>query len=416
MAKQILIVDDDFEYNALLRDVFEQAGYHVLTALNVKAAIETLNSNQIDLLVTDFRMPELSGVELIKMISQNYPDLPAVMVSGYLENSVIRDLIREGVDGVFMKPLNIFSLLKKADELISKSERMKENEGNDDQADDGFEVSLPFQFRAFPCRDKTAKAFALRVFDLRDFARNLLLIGSAGAPFELIGEDLVAVSSHKDCAVILESAQCCYGDLLKLYLEHAGAGFERITFILLDPLVLDEEGRNAIYALADGDEPFDQIEIKRRFVFCLEGDLDDYYDSGKIDEDFYIFLGAAELKIPGLGEIPEDIPLLADRILSERNAGKKMDTPSHVLLNRHPWERHLVQFRDVVLRAAKISKKSIVRADDVRAVLENKDDGGADETSGNQNAMYQYLRERRDDYLKAVTRFEVLNQNMNSIG
>src|SRR5690606_8123584 len=118
---KILIVDDDKEFNALLTDVFQQADYVVETCDSVERAEAKAADQTFDLVVTDYRMPGRSGLELVDTLRAKAPDMPIIMVSGFLENNVIRDLISRGVGGIFMKPLNIFSLLKKTTELIQKS-------------------------------------------------------------------------------------------------------------------------------------------------------------------------------------------------------------------------------------------------------------------------------------------------------
>src|SRR5690554_2503991 len=118
MAKKILILDDDDDFNVLLTDVFSQADYDVTSLEDPRKALELIGKKEFDLIVTDHHMPGLSGAEFVRQVKADKPEVPIIMVSGYLDNDTIRGLIREGVVGIFLKPLNIFSLLKKTAEIL----------------------------------------------------------------------------------------------------------------------------------------------------------------------------------------------------------------------------------------------------------------------------------------------------------
>ena len=118
MSKKILILDDDVDFNTLLTDVFNQAEYEVISAHDPQEALNLIQEEPVDVIVTDQRMPNLSGVEFFREIRSIHGNLPIIMVSGYLDSDTMRDLINNGVSGIFLKPLNIFSLLKRTSELL----------------------------------------------------------------------------------------------------------------------------------------------------------------------------------------------------------------------------------------------------------------------------------------------------------
>ncbi|MCD8481783.1 MAG: response regulator [Verrucomicrobia bacterium] len=115
MSYRILIVDDDREFNTLLADVYKQARYQVVSASSAKQGLELFSMQSFDLVVTDHLMPDKNGLEFAREIYQMRRDVPVIVVSGYLDSRTIRELIREGVNGVFIKPLNIFFLVEAID-------------------------------------------------------------------------------------------------------------------------------------------------------------------------------------------------------------------------------------------------------------------------------------------------------------
>ena len=160
-------------------------------------AVEVFANTDYDLVVTDHKMPEMSGAEFMGEIKKLKPEVPVIMVSGYLENDTIRALIGGGVGGVFLKPLNIFSLLERTAELIEEARRCKQADqpGKVSEAGELLEVAnagaeIEFVFRSFPCKSQASIAFAERLYSLRNFKSTLSLIGEAGTQFRLICEDI----------------------------------------------------------------------------------------------------------------------------------------------------------------------------------------------------------------------------------
>lgn len=118
MASKILIVDDDDDFRGLLTDVFTQAGYEVTAVNNANTALETFAKGSFDAVVTDHNMPEMTGEDLIKNIRDNEPDIPIILVSGYLNQDLIQNLKNVNTE-IFHKPLNVISLLRKTEEKLS---------------------------------------------------------------------------------------------------------------------------------------------------------------------------------------------------------------------------------------------------------------------------------------------------------
>lgn len=394
MPNKILIVDDDKEFNALLTDVFQQASYHVETCESVEQAQERLAGMAYDLVVTDYRMPGRSGLDLVDSILRDAPRTPIIMVSGYLENNVIRDLIGRGVNGIFMKPLNIFSLLKKATELINRQEKLKES-----AVEKVSGSNLPFPFQTFPCRAPVAQDFARKLFELREFSKNLLLIGNPGVDLRSLGVDLAGMAIRRDVPVFLPPDRVSREALFDELEGAIEKGAEQITFVFASPETLGPEQCALIYQLARQKGPFVALTLPKRFVFFLKNDLNHYYDSGQIDEEFYIFLGSSELKVPELDQIAEDIPEMADAMLAAVAPGKRFEAAARAVLARRSWPGHMAQLRQTVESAANWSGGSVVKADDVKVVL----DGMPETEPGAESArLAEHLRARKRAYEEAL--------------
>lgn len=90
----VLLVDDEFDLLACLRDVLEDEGYQVVTAQNGREALTQLDAHQVDLVVTDLMMPVMSGVDLLRHLRADprRPDLPTLVVSAGLNRRIVEQL------------------------------------------------------------------------------------------------------------------------------------------------------------------------------------------------------------------------------------------------------------------------------------------------------------------------------------
>lgn len=402
MAHRILIVDDDEEFNVLLTDVFAQAEYDIETCTNAGSALARLDQGGIDLLVTDFRMPGPNGLHLIKQVRDSDPDLPIIMVSGFLENGMIRDLIRYGVGGIFMKPLNIFSLLKKTEELIERENAREAQQLGTPSF--GYGANVGFTFRAFPCRDPNSREFAKRLYELRDFAKNILLIAEKGTDLQTICEDLVATSERCPKVVFFAPEEFERASAMAAL---AGEGIDcalGFTFVFERAERLTLEQRSLIFEIAHYERSFANDTRPRRFIFCLDRDLDDYYDEGLIDEEFYLFLGTTELKVPSLRDIPEDLPIIADTILNRECAGKELEGAARAFLPRHDWTGNIIGFAEKLCLAARLSSTSSVTVSDLHQAIEGPVEDPLASGDDENSPLEAFLRQRRDDYVTAFQR------------
>ncbi|HQU08858.1 MAG TPA: response regulator, partial [Opitutales bacterium] len=119
-TQTILLVDDDPQFNQLLADIFADTTYELVTANDPKKALELLKSTQIQLVITDYKMPGLNGIAFMEAARTIRPQLIFIMISAFLDTATARELINAGIGGVFTKPLNVFALLKCAVSLLEE--------------------------------------------------------------------------------------------------------------------------------------------------------------------------------------------------------------------------------------------------------------------------------------------------------
>lgn len=117
MTKKILVVDDEHGIRMLLKEMFLDQGYHVLTAETGVKGLEYIETNQIDLLIIDYRLPVMDGMEVLAHLKKNNHHIPVIMISGLFENRE-QTMSEPLVKAVFAKPFNIAELLEQVMSIL----------------------------------------------------------------------------------------------------------------------------------------------------------------------------------------------------------------------------------------------------------------------------------------------------------
>lgn len=349
MNKSILIVDDDQDFSDLLKGIFQQAGYEVHTAFSAEQGFETLEKANVSLIVSDHRLPGgITGTEFLNQLRKRGVNLPVIFVSGFLNDEAIRELIRDGVEGIFIKPLNIFSLLKKASDILAAKEKENGGDGDSDKDESGKGARHIGRIMG---ESTSGKDFIKKARKASGFRRNLLLIGPKGTMFEDIARDIVGLAEDKQRCEVLGPGSVT-ADRLSALLEGELAE-SPVTLVVNEAENMSEEEVEAILNFGDekggSDSPL-------RMIFCLSRSVEDLYEDEVIDDELYLFLGANELNVPPLAKMPEDLLEIAKVEIQEQSKEAVFDTKLRTLLLSHQWEENFVELRSVVIRAVSLAQ------------------------------------------------------------
>jgi DNA-binding NtrC family response regulator len=409
MPYSVLILDDDADFNCLLTDIFEQAGYIVTSLTDPIEAVDAFRETDYDLVVTDHRMPNMAGAEFLKVIKKIKPEVPVIMVSGYLENDTIRELISGGVGGVFLKPLNIFSLLERTAELIDEAKKV-ENAPESDAGDIGDAsgvdagVQLGFVFRSFPCKSGASASFAKRLYSLRNFKSSLSLIGEPGMHYRSICEDIRGFYENEaEHFVYLSKGSFDQEQALSLIKVAKQEGAERVTCVLLELEGMDESQKKLATSLAKHQGEFEELGVALRTVFCVCGDLDALFDEGLIDENLYILMGTAEVLVPPLRDCDIDVGVMAQQLVVEVAREKSLaavprfERSARDLFRQHKWTRNYQELRATVRKILEDHPGDIITHAAVKSALK------FNEHVSLRTRVESHLSSQKIDYLRAAT-------------
>lgn len=384
MQYTILIVDDEKNIRDGLAEAFAMEGYQAITAGDGQEAINILNEKYIDLVITDLKMPKVSGMELLQHIRQHWQNIPVIIITAHGDIAEAVSAMQYGALEFITKPLDLEHLLKLTKnaleyrELSIKNQELRE------------EVLAQQRISSI-----IGKSLAMRkIFDLiRKVAptkASVLITGESGVGKELIADAIHNLSPRRDKPLIKVHCAALAESLLESELfGHEKGAFtgaqarKRGRFELADTgsLFLDEIGeinqnvqikilrvlQERKFERVGGEST---IEVDVRFIAATNRDLKAEIAEGKFREDLYYRLNVVNIHVPPLRERREDIPLLAATFLHEfsRENGKQVegfDPRSRQALYAYDWPGNVRELRNCIESAVVMSSGKFVTIDDL---------------------------------------------------
>ena len=417
----VLIVDDEEPTRRILK-LNLQDRYQVLLARNGEEALQQLSQTPVDVLVTDMRMPGLSGLDLLKQVHERWPDLPVIVVTAYgtIENAV--EAMRQGAYDYLQKPIKIAELEVLLEKTLRYRRTLDEN------------VKLRAELRRVRgienilTADPKMQALLSQLQRVAPTKATVLIEGESGTGKELFARALHALSDRADGPFVDVNCGAIPHELLEseLFGHEKGAFTGAVStrkgkFELADggTLFLDEIGElekelqvkllRAIeeerFTRVGGTEP---ISVDIRLVAATNRDLQAEVRAGHFRQDLYYRLNVVRFRIPPLRERLEDIPLLVRHFLKKHEATahhhvEEVDPEVLEILARHPWPGNVRELENAILRAMLLDRDGRLTVEDLPEEIRE----GVDTTSvGSLLTKDDLQRERERQWQKLSERLE----------
>lgn len=384
MKFNVLVVDDEKNIRTGLGKALELDGHNVILAGDGKEAMQVVEQEEVDLIIADLKMPELSGEELLRRVVQAYPTLPVIILTGHgtIENAVAA--MRDGAYDFLTKPVNLDRLSLLVKRALSTRELVLQHRALQEELD---------QKRQFANIVGTS-AEMRRVFDVvRQVAptkASVLITGESGVGKELIADALQHLSNRREkpfikvhCAALSESLleSELFGHEKGAFTGAVARKRGRFELSHTGTIFLDEIGeidqsvqikilrvlQEKTFERVGGEET---LEVDVRIISATNRDLKDAIESGRFREDLYYRLNVVNIHIPPLRERKEDIPLLASAFVKE--FGQENDKPvegidakARAMLYNYSWPGNVRELRNCMESAVVMSKDPIIGAEDL---------------------------------------------------
>ncbi|KAF0093093.1 MAG: putative Fis family two component sigma-54 specific transcriptional regulator [Puniceicoccaceae bacterium 5H] len=392
-AASILVIDDDLDFRGLMVDVFSQAGYETAAAASVDEARQILSNERFSLIVTDLRMPEKNGLELVHWLRREGRAVPIIVISGFLDSDGIRNLIRQGVAGVFTKPINLFSLLQKATELIQQS-------GNRGAAlEEESDAALSASVRAVQGESQAAKAWQTLLQNTASFTGCLTLRAEAGIPVYEVCQDLVRLNPEEDRLVYVSPATLDDEALGQLLADNDIGPEGCLTLAVEQADALQDWQQDLLVMAARGEGSLGAVEAQLRLVAAVSQPLETLRAEGLLEPRLLKLLSQREIIAPTLRELAEDIPVFAQRIWTRLRPKGRIDVSTHAFLKRQSWPGNMRQLHKVLQVAATIGSEPVLGLETLREALRQ---AAAQAVGAPDSRLWRRLSLRRSEYTQAA--------------
>jgi len=393
MQRTILVADDEKNIRLGLQIALEDEGFNVILASDGKEAWQSIQTENIDMLVTDLKMPKMDGNVLLKKISSEYPTMPVVVLTGHgtIESAV--EAMRNGAVDFMTKPLNLdrlFMLIKRAfshlDLYDQNAQLKKELE----------ELKKQSSYNKIIGRSEPMVRLMDTVHQVADAQASVLVTGESGVGKELIGDALHHLSSRSNHPFIKVSCASFAETLLEDELfGHEKGAFSgavsarkgRFELAHKGTLFLDEIGeisqstqvkllrviQERQFERLGGEKT---IEVDVRLVAATNRDLAKEVSEGRFREDLYYRLNVIHLTVPPLRERKEDIPLLMRHFLemyTQRNNRKieGFSTRAKAAMLNYGWPGNIRELGNCVESAVVLASDDIIDLEDLPLVVRN---------------------------------------------
>jgi len=368
--KKILVVDDEPSVTGSLEIILNEAGYEVLAAHSFAESTRILQQTPVDLVITDLRLADASGIELITHIKRDIPDVEVILMTAYGSLDVTIEAIKAGAYYYLEKPYTPDRLFALVDRALQLAALRHENES--------LKRTLAGESETFGMIGRDPKM--CQIFEtIRTAApsdASVLIEGESGTGKELIAAAFHTQSQRADGPFIRINCAAIPHELIESelfgYKKGAFTGADRDKRGLIEAanhgtLLLDEIAEMPAHLQTKllrvlqerklrrvGDEH--EIAVNFRLVCATNRNTQALLDEGALRKDLYFRISTIKIKVPPLRERLDDVPLIAGRFLKRFNEQyeKKIQdlAPETVMrLVRYDWPGNIRQLESVIERA-----------------------------------------------------------------
>ena len=386
----ILIVDDEKNYLVVLEALLTSEGYEVITVDKSIDALEHIGNPDLDLVITDMKMPGITGMELLEEIKKINFELPVIVMTAYGTIEMAVDAMKKNAYDYITKPFRNEELKLTIKKALEKYRLVKENRLLNEALSD------KYRFGNIIGKSKPMMEIYDLISKLSRSKASVMITGPSGTGKELIANAIHYNSPRKDRPFI--SINC--GALTETLLESELFGHEKGSFT---GAIAMKKGR---FELADGGTLFldevgemppslqvkllrvlQEMEFERvggtktikvdvRILSASNRDIKDDVAKGLFREDLFYRLNVIHMEVPSLKERGEDIRLLVDHFIDKyrdsENKKIELSTEAWKTLYNYSWPGNIRELENIVERAVVLNSTGLIGMEDLPEYLSER--------------------------------------------
>ncbi len=390
-SKRIVIVDDDRIALSVMKQALEKENFEVICFDNGKDAIEELTKGDVDVLITDIRMPDLTGMDLLQKALEHNPELPVIMITGYgsIEGAV--EAMKAGAFDYMTKPVDLDGLhirIQRALDHIKMKREIRVLRG---------ELARRYSFENIIGKSRSMQEIFKTVVEIAPSRANVMIVGESGTGKELVARAIHFNSPRRNNNFVPINCAAIPEGLLEseLFGHEKGAftgAYERRIgkFEIANggTIFLDEVGDIPLSLQVKLLRVLEQKEFMRvggsksinvdvRVISATNRPLEQMVADGKFREDLYYRLKVITIEIPPLRNRKEDIPLLVDHFVKEFSVENQKDIKGiekdvlEVFMD-YNWPGNVRELRNTIETMVVLARKKYLTVDDIPNYIKGK--------------------------------------------
>lgn len=380
----ILLIDDEKSQRDILSGYLKKKGYTIFAALSGEEGIKITNENLIDIILSDFKMPDKTGIEVLEEVKKINPEISFIMITafGTVENAV--KAMRLGADDYISKPVDLDELDILIEKIIEHKDLKSENEMLKTQLQEKYKISSVIS--ESPNMAEVIN-IAVRVAGSK---ATVLITGESGTGKEVIAKSIHFLSSRKDKPFVAVNIPALSVSLIESELF----GHEKGAFTGADKMSkgrFELADKGTIFLDEIGDIPLatqvkllrvlqeqqiervgstESINIDARIIAATNQNLEKKIKEGTFREDLFYRLNIVSIKIPPLRERREDIlPLIEffSKKYSEENHKKDIEISKEAVdrLLKYNYPGNVRELENIMERAIVLSRRNTITVNDL---------------------------------------------------
>ncbi len=391
MVSKVLVADDEKAIRDSLKIIFDDEGYQTDIAADGKEALEKIKAEDYDLVISDIKMPNLDGMQLLEEASKLSPNTFFLIMTAFASVQTAITALRHGAYDYLVKPVEFEDVLNKVKRLLDYKKLSTENKILRQR------ISSPASFQNIIGKSEQMKKVFNLIKHVAPTNSNVLIIGSSGTGKELVAKAMHYNSLRKDKIFLPINCGAISENLIESELfGHKKGSFTGATedkqglFKVADggTIFLDEIGDlplnlqvKLLRAIEDkkffpvgGTKP---ITTNVRIIAATNKNLYEKTQKGEFREDLYYRLNVVEVKLPSLNDRKSDIPLLVEHFIEKycMEMSKPVlgiDNQTMRALIAHDWRGGVRELENVIERAVIFASDNIITINELSDNIKGK--------------------------------------------
>ncbi len=414
----VLVVDDEASTIFTLKKILEKGNHTVTAVFDAKSALDRVKQFKFDVLITDFSMPDMNGIELTEQVLKLEPDMIVILVTAFDSIKNVVEAMRKGAYDYMSKPINSDELLLSIsrglekvtlmnENLLLKQKLIKEKESVEYDTSSEKVKNLVKEAKRIAGTDSsvlitgangTGKEVLAKFihYNSKRSERQFVVLNCAAIPSLLLESELFghvkgsftgAVKDHKGYFEIANNGT--------IFLDEIGELDPMLQIKLLR--VIQEKEFSRV-----GDTKILKTDV--RIIAATNRDLNQAIKEGKFREDLYYRLNVFEFHLPSLVERPEDILYYFDKFVKQfseihKKGELRIDNEVKIALQKYSWPGNIRELKNVAERVAVLCDRGIITTDLLPSNIKNIDEENMNETNDYNLCKQKYLRQFEIDFI-----------------